>query len=124
MQEYEDLKKIIAEIETDISKANSGVIEDDNQYFLIECYLGEDGTLWLCWWDWDNWCFSWDCLEYSGPSDATKHTSSFLDSHVGSEKEPYVGINNDNIYTFCDGCDIRRGALPFVGAEPQNRTDN
>ncbi|MHC4434893.1 MAG: type II secretion system protein, partial [Planctomycetota bacterium] len=48
----------------------------------------------------------------------------FLDSHVGFEKVPYCGINDDNVYTFWDGGDIRRGALPFVGAEPQNRVDN
>jgi prepilin-type N-terminal cleavage/methylation domain-containing protein len=48
----------------------------------------------------------------------------FLDSHVGFEKVPYCGINDDNIYTFWDGGDIRRGALPFVGSEPQNRVDN
>jgi hypothetical protein len=48
----------------------------------------------------------------------------FLDSHVGFMKEPYCGINDDNIYTFWDGGDIRRGALPTLGAEPQDRTDN
>ncbi|MHC4495757.1 MAG: type II secretion system protein [Planctomycetota bacterium] len=48
----------------------------------------------------------------------------FLDSHVGFEKNPYCGINDDNIYTFWDGGDIRRGALPMIGAEPQDRTDN
>ncbi|MHC4435229.1 MAG: hypothetical protein ACYTBS_25630, partial [Planctomycetota bacterium] len=42
----------------------------------------------------------------------------------GFEKVPYCGINDDNVYTFWDGGDIRRGALPFVGAEPQNRVDN
>ena len=48
----------------------------------------------------------------------------FLDSHVGFEKVPYCGINNDNIYTFWDGGDIRRGAMPFLGSQPQSRVDS
>ncbi|MEA3225988.1 MAG: type II secretion system protein [Planctomycetota bacterium] len=48
----------------------------------------------------------------------------FLDSHVSFEKKPYCGINDDNIYTFWDGGDIRKGSAPFVGAEPQDRTDS
>ncbi len=47
----------------------------------------------------------------------------FLDSHVGFEKNPYCGINDDNIYTFWDGGDIRRGAQPVFGSTPQDRTD-
>ncbi|UCF14977.1 MAG: hypothetical protein JSW59_16335 [Phycisphaerales bacterium] len=48
----------------------------------------------------------------------------FLDIHVGFEKVPYCGINDDNIYTFWDGGDIRRGAAPVVGSSPQDRTDS
>jgi len=48
----------------------------------------------------------------------------FLDSHVGFEKNPYCGINDDNIYTFWDGGDIRRGAQPVLGSTPQDRTDS
>jgi prepilin-type N-terminal cleavage/methylation domain-containing protein len=48
----------------------------------------------------------------------------FLDSHVGFEKNPYCGINDDNIYTSWDGGDIRRGTPPTGGALPQDRTDN
>ena len=48
----------------------------------------------------------------------------FLDSHVSFEKNPYCGINDDNIYTFWDGGDIRRGAAPILTSEPQSRTDS
>ena len=48
----------------------------------------------------------------------------FLDSHVGFEKKSYCGINDDNVYTFWDGGDIRKGAIPFIGSEPQDRTDS
>ena len=49
----------------------------------------------------------------------------FLDSHVGFEKESFCGVNDDNIYTYWDGGDIRRGGLPIPGAtEPMNRLDS
>ena len=48
----------------------------------------------------------------------------FLDSHVNFEKVPYCGINDDNIYTYWDGADIRRGAAPVMGSSPKDRTDN
>ncbi len=49
----------------------------------------------------------------------------FLDSHVGFEKKPFCGINDDNIYTYWDGGDIRRGGLPIPGAsEPMDRLDS
>jgi len=48
----------------------------------------------------------------------------FLDSHVNFERRPYVGINDDNIFTFWDGGDIRRGGLPNYAASPQDRTDS
>ena len=48
----------------------------------------------------------------------------FLDSHVSFEKNPYCGINDDNIYTFWDGGDIRRGATPLLTSAPQSRTDS
>ena len=48
----------------------------------------------------------------------------FLDSHVAFEKVPYCGINDDNIYTFWDGGDIRRGGLPSFASSPQDRTDS
>ena len=48
----------------------------------------------------------------------------FMDSHVGFEKRPFCGIKDDNIYTFWDGGDIRMGALPQIGSEPQDRLDS
>jgi len=48
----------------------------------------------------------------------------FLDIHVGQEKRSFCGINDDNIYTFWDGGDIRIGGLPGIGAEPQDRLDS
>jgi len=49
----------------------------------------------------------------------------FLDIHVGQEKRSFCGINDDNIYTFWDGGDIRKGGLPVVGStEPKSRQDS
>jgi len=48
----------------------------------------------------------------------------FVDTHVGYEKRPFCGINDDNIYTFWDGGDIRRGGLPYPGCEPMDRLDS
>jgi len=49
----------------------------------------------------------------------------FLDIHVGQMKNSFCGINDDNIYTFWDGGDIRLGSPPIVGAsEPQDRLDS
>jgi len=49
----------------------------------------------------------------------------FMDSHVGFEKRSFCGINDDNIYTYWDGGDIRRGGLPIPGAsEPSDRLDS
>lgn len=48
----------------------------------------------------------------------------FLDSHVSFEKKPWVGINDDNIYTFWNGGDIRVGGIPTLSSQPQSRTDS
>ena len=48
----------------------------------------------------------------------------FMDSHVYFHKRPHCAINDDNIYTYWDGGDIRRGGLPMTGSEPQARTDS
>jgi prepilin-type N-terminal cleavage/methylation domain-containing protein/prepilin-type processing-associated H-X9-DG protein len=48
----------------------------------------------------------------------------FLDGHVGFEKVAFCGINDDNIYTFWDGGDIRRGGIPSLAALPGDRTDS
>jgi prepilin-type processing-associated H-X9-DG protein len=48
----------------------------------------------------------------------------FVDSHVGFEKVSFCGINEDNIYTYWDGEDVRRGVPPVLGSQPQSRTDS
>jgi hypothetical protein len=48
----------------------------------------------------------------------------FLDNHVGFEKVSYCGVNDDNIYTWWDGSDIRKGGLPAGATEPKGRTDS
>ena len=48
----------------------------------------------------------------------------FLDIHVGQEKRPFCGINDDNIYTYWDGGDIKIGAPPTIVSKPQNRLDS
>lgn len=49
----------------------------------------------------------------------------FMDNHVNFEKNAFCGVNDDNIYTFWDGADIRKGARP-VGrtSEPMNKLDS
>ena len=48
----------------------------------------------------------------------------FGDSSVTFEKVSYCGINDDNIYTYWDGGDIRRGAAPVIGSIPQHKFDS
>ena len=48
----------------------------------------------------------------------------FLDNHVSFEKQSFCGINDDNIYTFWDGGDIRVGAPPTLTSEPKDRADS
>ncbi len=48
----------------------------------------------------------------------------FLDGHVNFEKTSFCGINDDNIYTYWDGGDIRRGGLPNLTSMPKERTDS
>jgi prepilin-type N-terminal cleavage/methylation domain-containing protein len=49
----------------------------------------------------------------------------FLDVHVGQEKRPFCGINDDNIYTFWDGGDIRIGSAPVIPSSmPGDRLDS
>jgi hypothetical protein len=48
----------------------------------------------------------------------------FVDCHVGQEKRSFCGINNDNIYTFWDGGDIRIGSPPVIGSQPTSRLDS
>ncbi|MHC4508163.1 MAG: prepilin-type N-terminal cleavage/methylation domain-containing protein [Planctomycetota bacterium] len=49
----------------------------------------------------------------------------FMDIHVNFEKQPFCAVNDDNIYTWWDGGDIRRGGYPVPGSsEPQDRLDS
>jgi hypothetical protein len=48
----------------------------------------------------------------------------FMDSHVWFEKRSYCAIKDDNIYTFWDGGDIRRGTPPVIGSQPRDRLDS
>jgi len=48
----------------------------------------------------------------------------FIDSHVSFEKRPFCGINGDNIYTYWDGEDIQRGAVPVIGSQPADKLDS
>ena len=48
----------------------------------------------------------------------------FVDTHVGFEKRPFCGVNDDNIYTCWEGGDIRMGAPPVIGSEPKGSFDS
>jgi len=49
----------------------------------------------------------------------------FLDCHVSFEDDPFCGVNDDNIYTFWTGGDIRRGGMPIPGfCTPMDRLDS
>jgi hypothetical protein len=48
----------------------------------------------------------------------------FLDCHVGFENRSFCGINDDNIYTFWDGGDIRIGSPPWIGSSSMSRLDS
>jgi len=47
-----------------------------------------------------------------------------LDCHVGQENRSFCGINDDNIYTYWNGDDIRRGTHPKLGSKPADRADS
>ncbi len=48
----------------------------------------------------------------------------FLDNHVNFERQPFCGVNDDNIYTFWNGTDVRIGSPPTLTSEPKGRTDS
>ena len=49
----------------------------------------------------------------------------FVDGHVSFEESPACGIHDDNVYTFWDGGDIRRGGMPMpLASEPADRLDS
>jgi len=49
----------------------------------------------------------------------------FVDGHVSFEESPACGIYDDNIYTYWDGGDVRRGGIPIpFASEPADRLDS
>ncbi|MBC8469595.1 MAG: prepilin-type N-terminal cleavage/methylation domain-containing protein [Planctomycetes bacterium] len=68
--------------------------------------------------------------EYTNVGNAIAHQEDgqnvlFMDSHVNFEKQPFCAINDDNIYTYWDGGDIRRGGYPRANvSEPTDRLDS
>ena len=48
----------------------------------------------------------------------------FVDCHVAFEKRAFCGVNDDNIYTYWDGPDIQRGAVPVLGSQPADKLDS
>jgi hypothetical protein len=48
----------------------------------------------------------------------------FLDAHVGQERHSFCGLNEDNIYTYWNGEDKRRGTPPKLGSKPADRADS
>ncbi len=48
----------------------------------------------------------------------------FMDLHVSFNIVSFCGINDDNIYTYWDGQDIRRGAVPNIKSQPAGRLDS
>ncbi|MHC4656335.1 MAG: zinc-ribbon domain-containing protein [Planctomycetota bacterium] len=48
----------------------------------------------------------------------------FMDNHVYFEKQSFCGVNDDNIYTYWNGSDIRQGAPPVIGSQPKGPLDS
>jgi hypothetical protein len=48
----------------------------------------------------------------------------FMDNHVFFEKQPFCGVNDDNIYTYWNGSDIRQGVPPVIGSQPKGPLDS
>ena len=48
----------------------------------------------------------------------------FMDNHVYFENVSFCGANEDNIYTYWNGSDIRQGAPPVIGSQPADKLDS
>jgi prepilin-type processing-associated H-X9-DG protein len=74
--------------------------------------------------------FQWDGdIEQQKAGNAFTHKQQgqnvfFIDGHVAFEKRPFCGVNDDNIYTYWDGEDIQRGAVPVLDSQPADRLDS
>ena len=47
-----------------------------------------------------------------------------VDGHADFQPTSFCGVDEDNIYTYQDGGDIRRGSPPQIGSQPANRADS
>jgi hypothetical protein len=47
-----------------------------------------------------------------------------MDNHVYFENQSFSGVNQDNIYTYWNGSDIRQGAPPVIGTQPKGPLDS
>lgn len=65
----------------------------------------------------------WGMLVYSFDYEDGQNVL-FTDIHVRFERIPFCGVEDDNVYTFWDGEDVRRGAAPVLGSQPQDRKDS
>jgi hypothetical protein len=82
--------------------------------------------------------FKWNDQTKTGPPEDIKRSQKgnngfhqregqnvlFMDNHVYFEKHSFCGVNDDNIYTYWDGSDIRQGAPPVMGSHPADRLDS
>jgi prepilin-type processing-associated H-X9-DG protein len=48
----------------------------------------------------------------------------YVDGHVTFEKKSFCGVNDDNVYTYFSGSDVRRGSTPTLTSQPQSRVDS
>jgi hypothetical protein len=82
--------------------------------------------------------FKWDDQTKTGPPEDIKgylkgncghhqregQNVLFMDNHVYFEKQSFCAFNDDNIYTYWDGSDIRQGAPPTLTSQPADRLDS
>ena len=48
----------------------------------------------------------------------------YMDGHASFERRSYCGVDDDNIYTYWDGEDKKKGIAPVLGSEPKDRLDS
>jgi len=60
----------------------------------------------------------------SGPHQREGQNVLFMDNHVYFENVSFCGANEDNIYTYWNGSDIRQGAPPTLTSQPADRLDS
>ncbi|MHC4084337.1 MAG: DUF4190 domain-containing protein [Planctomycetota bacterium] len=48
----------------------------------------------------------------------------FMDNHVSFETRSFCAFNDDNIYTYWNGSDIRQGAPPTLTSQPADKLDS